>query len=91
MSETVGAMFPVKFIYTQRPSITISIPWEQQAFARIAELARRVAERQECILACAWHQPTDVHHTWHCLSPLLMRQMPNYLDFQAPQRLGIAL
>ena len=89
--DTIGGMFPIKFIYTQRPVITISIPWEQRAFDVAAQVAYEQAKAQQIVLACAWHPPTDVHHTWHRHSPLLMRRMPNYSDFQEPIRLGIAL
>ncbi len=84
-----SGMFPIRFIYTQRPSFTISIPWEQQAFAKVAALAMQVAEQQHRVLACAWHPLTDMHHTAHHFSPLGMRLHPNYLDFCEPERLGI--
>ena len=86
---TLDPIVSLKFIYTQRPVFTMTIPWHQQAFAVAAQAAYQHAQQQETVLASAWHPPTDAHHLWHRWSPLSMRQHPNYLDFQDAHRLGI--
>lgn len=85
-----GGMIPLKFNYAHPPAWIITIPYEQQAFALQAEHTYVRAQAEGVILASSWHPPTDVHHTWHRMSPLLMRQMPNYRDFCEPERMGIS-
>jgi hypothetical protein len=89
--NNLNGIMPLKFIYAHPPAWILTIPYEQRAWTLAAQRAYVQAQQQNVVLSSAWHPRTECHHLWRRSTPLLMRAMGNYLDYQEPARLKVLL